>query len=107
VPVTAVTSMAIVQDVTMSAGQQGSTNVNGTRISSKAEDIRHTETHEIGHFMLQGSNKNPDTHSSHDSMGGIFKYKIIDENGNTIQPTQNVNKNNVKDIIQNIPIRKD
>ena len=107
VPVTAVTSMAIAQDGTMKPGHQGSTNVNGTRISSKAEDIRHTETHEIGHFMLQGSNKNPDTHSSHDSMGGIFKYKIIDENGNTIQSTQNVNKSNVKDIIQNIPIRKD
>ena len=107
VPVTAVTSMAIAQDGTMSVGHQGSTNVNGTRVSSKADDIRHTETHEIGHFMLQGSSKNPDTHSSHDSMGGIFKYKIIDENGNTIQPTQNVNKNNVKDIIQNIPISKD
>lgn len=107
IPVTAITSMAIVLDGTMSSAEQGSTNVNATRVNPNAEDVRHTEAHEVGHFMLQGSNRNPNTPSKHDSMGGILKYKIKDQNGTTIQSTENVNKSNVKRIIENIPVKKD
>ena len=56
--------------------------------------------------MLNGNTKNPVTPSSHDSMGGIFTYKIKDEYGTVIQNTQNVNKSNVSEIIKSMPIKK-
>jgi RHS repeat-associated protein len=86
---------------------QGTTNVNGTRINPKADDIRHTEAHEIGHFMLNGNTVNPSTAQEHSSVGGIFQYRVVDEAGNTTQSTQNVNRSNVREIIRTMPIRKD
>ena len=107
-PIKAITGYVIALDPALSSqkGLQGSTNINGTRISPLAEDKRHTEAHEIGHFMLQGNTNNPFTASEHNSAGGIFIYKSVDESGNTTQSTQNVNRANVKQIIQTMPIRR-
>jgi RHS repeat-associated protein len=99
--------VAIGLDSKMPQNEQGNTVVNGSSISTTAEDRGHTEAHEIGHFMLLGSPNNPSTVSEHTQAGGIFQYKIIDQNGNVIQNTENVNKGNIKEILNNIPDKKD
>lgn len=34
---------------------------------------------------------------------GVFKYKQVDERGNTVSPTENVNQGNVKKILNSVP----
>ncbi|MCT4665726.1 MAG: hypothetical protein N4A45_10880 [Flavobacteriales bacterium] len=35
--------------------------------------------------------------------GGVFKYKIVDESGNTISPTLDVNQGNVDAVLKSVP----
>lgn len=87
-------------------GVQGLTNVNNVTISDAAIDPLHTITHETGHFLLLGSENQPQTREEHDNAGGIFKYGVRDQNGGIIEATQGVSKSNIRQILQNVPDKK-
>jgi len=102
-----ITGVAIATKITPAGtSEQGGTLVNRVTINSTASDKRHTESHELGHFFLLGSPKNPSTAKTHNAMGGIFTYKTVDEEGNVIQDVQGMNLSNIKEFIKNIPTKK-
>ncbi|TAH22784.1 MAG: hypothetical protein EAZ08_00695 [Cytophagales bacterium] len=85
---------------------EGETILNRVGISPNATDAAHTQRHELGHFLLLGSPKNPVTEEEHLEMGGVFKYKVVDPNGKVISPTEKVSQQNVKDFLNHIPLKK-
>jgi hypothetical protein len=98
--------VAIGIDPSITAEEGSTTSANRIGINPNARDRPHTEAHEVGHFMLGGSPNNPNTVEQHDAMGGIFFYRKVDAAGNTISPTQSVSKSNVKEILNNVPVKK-
>jgi RHS repeat-associated protein len=102
---TSITGAAIALDGNVTK-EQGSTTLNGISINPNAENMRHTEAHEVGHFFLIGSPSQPGTHKEHDNLGGIFKYKQVDGDGNTVSPVESVSKSNIQTILGNIPQKK-
>ncbi len=76
-------------------------------VSSKADDPKHTVSHEVGHALLYGDVLNDGSGSSqkvHNDLGGMFKYKVVDEdNGSTITPTQRMDQQNSNRILGNTP----
>lgn len=89
-----------------STTEQGNTVTNRVKVNSTASNKRHTESHEIGHFFLLGSKKQPTTAREHNSQGGIFTYKEVDEEGNIVQDVQGMTKKNIKTFLENIPTKK-
>ncbi|NLU92484.1 RHS repeat-associated core domain-containing protein [Chitinophaga sp. Ak27] len=85
---------------------QGATNLNSITINSSADNKEHTESHELGHFLLLGSPLQPDTHMKHDARGGIFQYKQVDADGGVIKNTAGMTKSNIGDFIRNIPYKQ-
>lgn len=85
---------------------QGATNLNFITINSSADNKEHTESHELGHFLLLGSPLQPDTHMKHDARGGIFQYKQVDADGGVIKNTAGMTKSNIGDFIRNIPYKQ-
>lgn len=81
---------------------EGGTTKNLSYISKKAIDPKHTQVHELIHFFLMGSEKNPDTPEKHDEAGGALKIRKIME-GEVIQETEPLNQKNINDILENVP----
>lgn len=104
---TSITGVAIDVNVVKagSTTTQGFTNLNKVNINSTANDKRHTESHELGHFLLLGSKDQPNTAREHNSKGGIFTYKEVDEDGNVTQDVQGMTKSNIKLFLKNIPTK--
>jgi len=88
------------------AGDQGKTNVNLSVINPEADDMMHTTVHEVGHFLLLGSNEQPASFPEHQEAGGIFKYATKDLSGNVVGETHGVSRNNVRAILKNVPEKK-
>jgi RHS repeat-associated protein len=86
---------------------EGNTHLNNIMISPDASNMNHTEAHEVGHFLLLGSGENPSSVSNHNSAGGIFKYKTVDPSGEVVENIEQVNKSNIKIILENVPEKKD
>ncbi|MEA3495127.1 MAG: RHS repeat-associated core domain-containing protein, partial [Bacteroidota bacterium] len=87
-------------------GSKGSTNTlrSLVTIDNKATDPSHTQTHETMHIFLNyDPSNNPSTVAEHETAGGAFKYKSVDESGKTISPTQDVNQGNVDAILKSVP----
>jgi len=83
---------------------QGMTVSNHVIINDKANNPSHTQAHETGHiFMNYDSDKNPVSAKQHQKAGGIFRYRVVDENGNTIDPTQNTNQGNIDVMLESLP----
>lgn len=102
-----ITGVAIaVNETPAGTTEQGSTLINRVKINSTASDKRHTESHEIGHFFLLGSKKQPSTAREHNAAGGIFTYKEVDEEGNVVQDVQGMTRKNIETFIKNIPTKK-
>ena len=100
-----ITAMAVGVD-DLGESIQGSTIINETTVNSKADDPMHTLKHEVGHFLMLGSESQPITPNQHNDAGGVFKYAVKNINGDIIEPTQGVSKKNVREILKNVPIKK-
>jgi RHS repeat-associated protein len=84
--------------------EQGSTSINHVTIDKNATDPSHTKAHETGHIFLNyDMSNNPSTPTEHSKAGGIFQYKVVDQNGTTITPTQGVNQGIVDAILKSLP----
>ena len=85
-------------------GAQGITLGNLVTMSNKATDPSHTLAHETGHIFLNYDwLNNPIKPDDHERAGGIFKYKVVSEKGNTLSPIENVNQGNVNSILKSLP----
>lgn len=95
--------------VVLAQGQingEGATILNRSIINPSSINIRHTEAHEIAHFILLGA-ENPDTPEQHAKFGGIFTYRTVDSKGNEISGVFPMSNSNIKTFIKNIPVKKE
>ena len=82
----------------------GKTDRNISGINPNSHNIRHSEAHEIGHFLLWDSPENPISDEAHDKDDGVFYNYTV--NGNTneyITRPKGVSKNNIRSILRNAP----
>ncbi|MEP7269437.1 MAG: RHS repeat-associated core domain-containing protein, partial [Saprospiraceae bacterium] len=85
---------------------QGGTIENKVTIRNDVYDLKHTVTHEVGHFMLLGSANQPQSKLQHENAGGIFYPGSREPDGTVVTPTQNVSKDNVIKFLENVPYKK-
>ena len=85
---------------------QGGTIENKVTISNNVYDLKHTATHEVGHFMLLGSVNQPQSKLQHENAGGIFYPGTREPDGTVVTPTQIVSKDNVIKFLENVPYKK-
>ena len=93
----------VIEKSNLDGNTQGSTRQNHVKISKTANNSSHTEAHETGHIFLNYSNSPIITVSEHENAGGIFKYAEVDNMGNTLSPTEDLNQDNVNIFLKTLP----
>lgn len=87
--------------------KQGETSLqNLSRVSNTAFNTIHTAVHEIAHFLLSGSPDQPKNVKEHIEAGGIFKPGKRTPTGEVIEETLSVSTNNLRAILNNVPLKK-
>ena len=87
---------------------EGETLGNLVTIGDNANDESHTIAHEMGHgFLNYNPSINPSNKQEHQAAGGIFRYRVVDPvSGNVIEPTRNLNQDNVDRFDNSVPNTK-